>query len=830
MAQRKQNPPRPVRRPSRRGKASRSFKISHSPSKAFPPEAHLLLLLGFLLVVAVFLQYEPFQWLGSPLHLPLDHLRFLLELAALLLFLGFFLGLQGLPDKTPLPDLPRWAAYPLLLSVLALTAFLRFYRADQAMGRYWDDPAICIIDPCNIVQLHIFRIDFAIGHREPLYPYLAAGVWWFFPQMKALVVERLSSTLFDVGAVWVFYRLGREVAGQRLAGLFFAALGAVSKPMIMQNLTGMPGLILPFIIGMVMWFQFRLFRKPDLPHFLQWGFLLGFGFYTYIAYRPWALFLAFLSLVWIVFRPKEQAIQASGQRASGRLSPAVHWAFRALLALGMAGVFLFLLDRMFVVFYDNPVSKLWRMNVWVWLLLQAVFFAALGYFYLRTQGKERLVVAWGLAVLLTGFLVYPLAMNAEIGIKIQDNRIHFHNLKEMTDQFVSWIRFLFYTGDDRSDMNVEGDPFFDCPAAALAFAGLVFTAARPSWPKLFLLLCAFTGSVGRILTVDPTSAKVLGSLPALLLLPSWGLSAWVSASFTGTWKRKWVGILLSAGLAAFWAWEGYGSFERVYVKWWNILRPDILVSREISDLLPTKRVYMGVYNGMGFASPAVESVIHDGEPLYLLQKTNVIDVLPEETRKDVVVLIDGLDREWAPILKKDFPKAQWLPRWEYYQNPNDIPCLEDVVIPAKDIPEKPGKIFMFRVAPNKNWLRRVYETYYGLGRGMISYEDASSTLNPFPTGWGGRSASAEGDWEAPADGDYTFSANTPNPVQVWVDGKLALSSITADWVRPRLVSHTLFLTKGTHHVRYVTFMRVDAWFDRVTLQNKKTGYQSVLGE
>ncbi len=401
------------------------------------PETFFLLLLGFLLVGAVFLQFDAFRWLGGPFPLPVNHLNFLLWLAAFLLFLGF----RGLPSQ-PVPlDVPRWLAYPVLLGLLALTAYMRLYRGDQPMGRYWDDPAICIIDPCNIFELHVFRMTFAIGHREPLYPYAAAGLWSLFPTMKGLLVQRITSALFDVGAGWLFYRLGRETTGKRMTGLFLAALGAFSKPMIMQNLGGMPGLTLPFIISLVLWFQFRLFRKPDLSHFLQWGFVLGFGFYSYIAYRPWMLFLAFITFAWISWKEKARSIR---------------WPLGLFLVPALSGLFLFLLDRLFFVFPGNPVSKLWSWNFTVWILIQALLFAVMGYFYRIAQGKERLWVSWGLGVLLAGFLVYPLAMDPEITIKIHDERIP---LREMISQLSICIRTLFVTGDDRSDMNVEGDPF-----------------------------------------------------------------------------------------------------------------------------------------------------------------------------------------------------------------------------------------------------------------------------------------------------------------------------------------------------------------------------------
>ncbi|HVZ80835.1 MAG TPA: PA14 domain-containing protein [bacterium] len=795
---------------------SRSASSSRAPSL----ETFLLLILGTTLITVSFLQFEAFRWIGVPFSLPANHLNFLIFLGAVLLFLGF----RGLPESPNRSDVPRWVVYPLLALFLGLTLFMRLYRGNAAMGRYWDDPAICIIDPCNIMELHMFRLTFAIGHREPLYPYAAAGLWSLFPSMSALLAQRLTSALFDTAAGWFFYRLGREVTGKRLAGLFLAALGAFSKPEIMQNLGGMPGLTLPFIVGLILWTQFRLFRKPDLPHFLQWGFILGAGFYSYIAYRPWMLFLALTTLGWLLWKERARSVR---------------WPLRLLLIVGVGGLFLFLLDRLFVIFLDNPISKIWRANLPVWLLIQVILFGTLGYYHRVTQGKERVLAAWGLGVLLAGFLAYPLAMNEEIGIKIRDLSIipkdpsHWvgsNFIHTVWERASNSVRDLFYTGDDRSDMNVEGDPFFDLQAAVLALFGLVWAVSRFSWTRIFLLACVGVGMVGRILTIDPTSAKLLGSLPAMLLLAAWGLEEWSTRFLSASGIRRWAGVLLLLGFTGFWLWEGQTTFTRVYDKWWHMFRPDILVSDEITAQLPTKRVYMAEYHGMGFASPATESVIHDGKSVYLLAKQNVIDVLPGEERRNVSVMVAGMDKEWGPLLKKEFPKAQWIPKWEYYQAPSDLPLLYDVVIPASQIPERPGKLFQYHVVPEKKWLRRVYVTYFGLGRGMILYEDSSPTLNPLPPGLGAHSASAEGDWTAPADGDYEFSVRSPNPIQLWVDGKKVLTSVFSEWTNPSNVSKTIHLTRGPHHVRYLSFLRVNAWFEQVNIRNPEAGVNQVLGQ
>jgi hypothetical protein len=438
-----------------------------------------------------------------------------------------------------------------------------------------------------------------------------------------------------------------------------------------------------------------------------------------------------------------------------------------------------------------------------------------------------------------GVLIYPLTTLEDANKRIDSISLLPHSLSEllsgnfihlMTDQFSKTIQAVFIWGEDRADMNVVGDPFLDYHAAVLVALGLAAMAARMSWIHVFFFACAWVGVIPRILTADPQSAKTLGALPSLLFFASVALTRWLEAAWDVPLKKKWMGVLLTVGLAAFLVWEGRATFERVYVKWWAVETDDVRLAKFSSQDIPTYRVYLVGVKGFGYMSPATQGVLQEGRDLFLFREgnDNVICVAPDEKRKDVVVYLSPRAPTFVEQLKKQFPKAQWSSYWQYYQTPGDgQPFSYRVQIPASQIPERPGKCFQFKVVPSPSWLRRTYVTNYGLCRGMIQLEDRNAGLNPLTFESGAHSNSAEGVWEAPADGDYTFSFFTPDLFQLWIDGK-ELIDFKPDHGAQH-VSKTFHFTKGPHEVQYLAFMKINLCFTDITIRNKGLNYEKILG-
>jgi hypothetical protein len=404
-------------------------------------------------------------------------------------------------------------------------------------------------------------------------------------------------------------------------------------------------------------------------------------------------------------------------------------------------------------------------------------------------------------------------------------------VNSMSRQIFRVFHYWFDIGGERSDMNVLGDPFFDYQAVIVVILGLLYAAVRPTWTKSFLVLCALVGTVPYLLTGDNQGAKFCGTFTPLLLLGAMALGNWMTCAWGDVLKTRWVGIVLLGVFAAFWGWEIHTTRERVYVKWWNeVQNDDMCVGQEVDKVLPDKRVYLSIvtvpHNGH-FFDALTQTALHDPERVYLLNDKNVIAVPPEQKRQDVMVIVSPLMKDIVSRLKRDFPKAQWTPAWQYYQKSHDeVPFLYSVVIAAADIPEKSGKLFQFLAVPSTTWRRDVYWYRMGFREGVIRTEDWSAALNPMPPAAAGNPVAARGAWEAPSDGKYTFSMPCGEYARLFIDGQEVLTALRGN---PRPVSTTLSLKKGLHEVRYQTYLVTSAGFVDVTIENAASGYKKVLG-
>lgn len=807
--------------PKSRQKTKKNTPISSAIDTPgiFSENAFLSLSIGVVLIGLAFLQVDAFSWFETPF-------KFLSKDFNFLLILGLALsayGLRGLPASGSKMDLPRWVAYPILVFLFILGAYLRLYRLDQPIGDYWDDPAGGLTYSRNVLDLHAFYILFPVGALEPLYPYFVAFIWWLVPTWKAIFVQRFALSLLNLLGVWFFYRIGREVSGKRLVGLLLVAFMVASKPIVFQTISMLSGATLVFGVGLITLFQVRVFKKPDLWHFIQWGIVFALGLCCYNAIRTWVPFFAVVTLGWILWKSRKETTT---------------WPVRIVIFFFAVGFLSFFLDKMLSVGHDNFISRAFGGTFANWVFSQVLFLGALIYCYKSSGQKGKLLCSWALGLLVAGVLSYPLAMLPDAAQRITNISLlpknsadifTFKFLSFMIGQAQSAIKTFFIWGDDRADMNVVGDPFLDYHATVFVIVGLVWAAVRPTWWKTLLFCCAWVGIVPRLLTQDPHSGKLLGALPVLLLLSAMAFGQWIESAWDVSQKKRWMGILLIISLVLFWGWEVDGTFRRAYEKWWYVTGPDSKLSREIMKDMPEKRIYLVPAPGGSLFSPKSQSVLEDSQPLYNFQDVNAINVYANKTRKDVVVFVSPVSKVVVDKLKKEYPLAQWSPILQYYQTADEkVPFAYRVLIPTAQISEKPGKIFFFSVISNETWIRRIYLDGFGMARGMIDVEDASPTLNPVSQLAGGQCVSADGEWDAPADGRYIFSVNSPNFVQLWVDGKLLIDSKPAINKVGKEID-AIDLKKGPHAIRYVSYLKVQLLFADVTIRNPELKFEQILG-
>ncbi len=736
-------------------------------------------------------------------------------------------GFYRTPAKISDSDLSKWVAYPILGIIFGVAAYLRFVRADQAYSGYWADPAIEIADVCEMVQKHVFFIIFPEGGREPLFSYCAALIWWLFPSLKALFVQRLTADVINLAAIWILYRVGREVSGKRSVGIILAGLAAATKGLLLLNLCGMRVNTLTFGIALMLWAQVKLFKKMNLKHFLLWGLAISAGLYTYTVIRLWVPFLILITLAFGFWSQKKQSIHS--------------W-IKAVCAIFLVFYLSFYSDSMLGMFSKNFISVIWGSYFPTWVIWQCLLGGLLIYGY-RISGKnENWLCAWGLGFLVVSVLGQPIALHPEVAGRITEQSLlpktlggwfSGESIQIITTHGKQAFMALFSSGSGRSDMNVLGDCFFDFQASVLIIVGLVYAVMRPTWTKSFMVLSAIVAILPYWLTSDLHMAKISGTAVPLLLLAALALGHLVDILFQSAGPKRSVGIIFVLALSLFWGWEVRSSYQRVYDKWWwEVWNDDVCVSRAVDKELPDKRVYLiripdSISHSGQFFDANTQSILHDNEPTYLLQQTNVIDVRPGETRKDVAIIFSPLMTDLVKKIKAEFPKAVWEPTWQYYQKSHDeIPFLYSVVIPADQITEKPGKLFSFHVADSASWCRKYYLSRLCFREGVVESEDMSLKLNPTPESAASHAVGADGEWIAPEDGNYTFVLKGGDESQVCVDGRHYMTLYSGG---PGKTTDQFYMKKGSHHIRIAAYLILGREFPLLSVENTKLNYKILLG-
>ena len=166
--------------------------------------------------------------------------------------------------------------FVLLLVILGLSAYLRLYHISDYMTFLGDEGRDVLVAK-NILEGDLTLLgprssagDFFMG---PAYYYMITPFLWLFrydPVGPAVMVAVLS-----VATTWLIYFVGKKWFNQ-LAGLFAAALYAVSPVVITYSHSSWNPNVLPFFALLLLYFLFTAVQSPQsMKRFLFVGFLLG---------------------------------------------------------------------------------------------------------------------------------------------------------------------------------------------------------------------------------------------------------------------------------------------------------------------------------------------------------------------------------------------------------------------------------------------------------------------------------------------------------------------------------------------------------------------------
>jgi len=589
------------------------------------------------------------------------------------------------------------AAFPILLFILVLGAFFRFYLLTKIPLGLYPDEAMNGNNALEAIATRAFKIFYPENNgREGLFINLQAlSLWLFGKEPWAL---RLVSAIFGTLTIGGIYLLTRELFPnknpdfkaqgskqiidshdknakkfRRWVGGFWLARGEVIALLssfflassfwhINFSRIGFRAITVPFFATYGLYFLLKGLRRGKIFDLVYAGIFVGLGFYTYIAFRfmPFVIALPLLWYLrqWLKHDPNIQ--MAPELSASSQMAPEL---FQASQTPSQHPLHLGDKFKSFGSLSCAPCAIL--------LFLFVTFITALpiGWYFLQNPhdffGRATEVSIFSAESPFREFII--------------------SNFKTLGMFFVPG------GGDCNQRHNINCQPF-------LGIGILGFIGALSLWQKggrkefIFLLVWIFFMSLPATLTREglPHALRSIGMIPPLTILEGYG--AWSLGALVFTWlekqKIKWPesikqlerikkesAILAILLLAAF----PLNTYWQYFVRWANSPRTYFAFSTDIWHLgqflnnqPPEIRKYVVVnlpgVDIRGIPAPAqtvmfATNTFRDEDKV----KKNISYIRPEDIndrliviakQKTITAFLNGDDRSLIRLLQKRFPQLK----------------------------------------------------------------------------------------------------------------------------------------------------------------------------
>ncbi len=727
-------------------------------------------------------------------------------------FVLMVLGLRRISVDLPLPDLSPWTARIGFVLLFVLAAAFRLFDADRAPGLLADDHFIFCQQVRGILDFGQHPFLFSYNWTEPLFNYAAALVWWLMPKATGMLVLRITSALFDLGTVIVFYFLGKEAGGRRM-GLILMAMGAVSKGLIEISDYSQRCHLVILACALTLLFLFRVFRRPVLSNFMGLALALGFGGYTYPAFRPWVPAVVAGLMVWIL-------CQAEGK-------PKTRWGW--VLAASFAGAWCALFAFQNVPAMAHLALARFFFASWGGILILIVLVFS---FFKVWREDQGLVFQWVLAGLVAALIYFPLWIdpyysahtNQEVILNARHQLSPLTALKQTFENFCSAFQLLFswnspnYSNDPHHP--IQDDSYLDFYLSVFGILGLACLWVRMNWEKVTILVLFVVGLLPFMMTPWPSAPRTLACLAPIFLTAAWGADR-LWRVFALAFKRigKPVGTVLLLG---FGAWALYSTLHLTEL--WRQQRViDAMSADVIKNELSNDRVYLLREQDYFVGFP--QNVLCDGKDVHLGMASNPIDLAAGEKGKDLAVMMYVNDPN-AERLRKEFPRAVWK-EMKSYQGYVELRWM---VVPFAELSESPDKMFYIRRVPRDTW-RREFFTDYGLARGLNLLEDRvvhwDDPAENLPAGWGGFfTERVSGRWTVPNPGRYLIKLHTLNTTRVLIDGRLVVQMAPGE----KDIDQTaeVGLPAGPHTVEALSALAAENHMPAVLVHSVSEGWEKPM--
>ncbi len=275
---------------------------------------------------------------------------------------------------------PEWKLsikpwHVLVLAVLILMVFFRFYRLDQVPGEMFSDHAEKLLDVSDLMngQYKVF-FDRNTG-REDFQFYLTAAVANLFGTGLTFMSLKLGTALAGLFTLPYIYRLGKEI-GSRWVGLFALFLAGVAYWPNVISRVGLRFPLYPLFAAPMLFYLIRGLRRSDRNDFLKAGIALGLALHGYSPSRLLPLVVLVAVGIYLLHR------QSQGKRIG------VLW---ALVVLVLVSVVVFL-----------PLLRYWSQNPDIFgfrafsrlATTERAYPGPVGLIFLENLGKSLIMPFW----------------------------------------------------------------------------------------------------------------------------------------------------------------------------------------------------------------------------------------------------------------------------------------------------------------------------------------------------------------------------------------------------------------------------------------------------
>ena len=704
----------------------------------------------------------------------------------LMMVLGFgsmVFCLWNMPEPSGGKDITKGTAWTGFVLLMGIATYLRLFDYDQAPGFLHEDQWFLTSQVLRILDFHDHPFLFDYGATEPPFNYVSAFIWTLLPGLKGLAAMRIAASLFDLGTVWVFYLLGKEVGGRRM-GLILMAMGAFSKALIITSDATTRCHLTILACALTLLFLIKVFKHPVMKHFIGLGLSLAFGGYTYAPFRIWVPSVVVGLIFWILLRPDGRPKTKSGWLLA--LGFAAAWSYYFFYQ-SYPGVRPFVLTQWFILGWGKYV---------IWAVL--IFLYARAW---RRPNEEKMLRGWITGALLCALIQWPLWMAPQY-TEHTDQIVAFSpkynfTIDALLAQMWGFSRLAFCKLFFSNPLKVplppsEGDSYMDFYITFFATVGLAWLVVRPNWTKTAILGLFVIGLLPFIMCPGPHVFRLLAVFAPIFLTAGWGaFKIWESFLLLPWKKKRFLAdvLLLFAGI-----WGLVASVQMINV--WKAHRwPDPACSDVIASELSKDRVYIVPYPD--YLGRVQQDILYDGKDVHQAGASNPIDTAPGETAKDIAIITWVWDKTVQDRLKKEYPQAKWFEKIDYWH----VMILKYAVVPFGQLSKNPSFLFYVRQTPNIAWDRKFFGGL-GLGRGIILREERVAGWNdslPADLATDFHGARIQGVWKVEKAGKYRLSLSTYNPTRLFVDGRLVLEHINHSMSRETSVD--LELPQGDHAVR-----------------------------